>query len=185
MRIKSTRLHPRNWKWACTEKQQNESHVVSNMVYCRLDKLTWDHLCVWPQSSRKPKRQFGFGDGLSSFDSGAQSCASQVSSLKQTASYVVSQICMKSCVYSVIIHTHIYMKKKWNFHTESLELKRVKSAGGYEYFGRLHCLVTINKKQWYLVGGYHCSGDICCLKRHCCLVGGYQYFGDMCSLIRN
>jgi hypothetical protein len=55
------------------------------------------------------------------------------------------------------------MKENWNFHTESLELKRVKSAGGYEYFGRLHGLVTISKKNCFLVGGCHCSGDLCCL----------------------
>jgi hypothetical protein len=38
------------------------------------------------------------------------------------------------------------MKQKWNFRTESLELKLKKSAGGYEYFGRLRCLVTRSKK---------------------------------------
>ena len=43
------------------------------MVYSRLDKFTRDHLCVWPQSRRTPKRHFGFGNGLNSFDNDAHS----------------------------------------------------------------------------------------------------------------
>lgn len=56
---------------------------------------------------------------------------------------------MKGCSIVILPSTNTYyicMKQKWNFRTESLELKLKKSAGGYEYFGRLRCLVTRSKK---------------------------------------